>query len=74
VALIRPDVTVAADTQRRAKMRRLLATVTVLGVVAAIGPLVASTALAAPRLLQVSPKQVNFGNLAGSTCIAAWRR
>jgi hypothetical protein len=39
----------------------MLATVTVLGVVAAIGALVAPTALAAPRLLQVSPKRVNFG-------------
>jgi hypothetical protein len=42
-------------------MRRVLATITVLGVVAGIGALVAPTALAAPRLLQVSPKQVNFG-------------
>jgi hypothetical protein len=42
-------------------MRRVLATVTVIVVVAAIGALVAPTALAAPRLLQVSPKQVNFG-------------
>jgi hypothetical protein len=42
------------------KMRRLLATVAVVGVIAAIGALAAS-ALAAPRLLQVSPKQVNFG-------------
>lgn len=42
-------------------MRRMLATVTVLGVIAAIGALVAPTALAASRLLQVSPKQVSFG-------------
>ena len=51
-------------------MRRLVTTVTVIGVIAAIGALAAPTALAAPRLLQVSPKQVNFGNLAGSNCIA----
>jgi hypothetical protein len=42
-------------------MRRVLATVTVIVMVAAIGALVAPTALAAPRLLQVSPKQVSFG-------------
>jgi hypothetical protein len=41
-------------------MRRALATITILGV-AAIGALVAPTALAAPRLLEVSPKQVSFG-------------
>ena len=39
-------------------MRRLLVTVIV---IAAIGALAVPTALAAPRLLQVSPKQVNFG-------------
>jgi hypothetical protein len=42
-------------------MRRLFTTVTVLGVIAAIGALVTPTALAVPRLLQVSPRQVNFG-------------
>jgi hypothetical protein len=42
-------------------MRRVLATITLIGVVAAVGALVAPTALAAPRLLQISPKQVNFG-------------
>jgi hypothetical protein len=42
-------------------MRRVLATITLLSVIAAIGALVAPTALAAPRLLQASPKQVNFG-------------
>jgi hypothetical protein len=42
-------------------MRRLLATLTVIGVIATVGALVAPSALAAPRLLQVSPKQVNFG-------------
>jgi hypothetical protein len=42
-------------------MKRLLTTITVIGVIAVIGALVAPTALAAPRLLQVSPKQVNFG-------------
>jgi hypothetical protein len=42
-------------------MRRLLASFTVIGVIAAIGTLTATGALAAPRLLQVSPKQVNFG-------------
>ena len=43
-------------------MRRPLATVMVIGVMAAVGALVAPNALAAPRLLQVSPKQVNFGS------------
>jgi hypothetical protein len=42
-------------------MRRLLTTITVIGVIAAIGTLVAPTALAVPGLLEVSPKQVNFG-------------
>jgi hypothetical protein len=42
-------------------MRRLLATLTVVGVMAAIGALAAPTVLATPRLLEVSPKQVNFG-------------
>lgn len=42
-------------------MRRLLVTFTLIGVIAAIEALVAPSALAAPRLLQVSPKQVNFG-------------
>jgi hypothetical protein len=42
-------------------MRRVLATIILIGVVAALGALVAPTALAAPRLLQVSPKQLNFG-------------
>jgi hypothetical protein len=42
-------------------MRRVLAVITVLGVVAAIGALVAPTASAAPRLLEVSPKQISFG-------------
>jgi hypothetical protein len=42
-------------------MRRLFTTVIVLGVIAAIGALVTPTALAVPRLLQVSPRQVNFG-------------
>jgi hypothetical protein len=49
------------------KMRRLLVTVTVVGVIAAIGAFAAPSALATPRLLQVSPKQVNFGTqLVGS--------
>jgi hypothetical protein len=42
-------------------MRRLFTTVTVLGVIVAIGALVTPTALAVPRLVQVSPRQVNFG-------------
>jgi hypothetical protein len=42
-------------------MRRLLTTVTLIGVIAAMGALAAPTALGAAALLQVSPKQVNFG-------------
>ncbi len=42
-------------------MRRLAVTFMVIGVIGTIGALAAPTALAAPKLLQVSPKQVNFG-------------
>jgi hypothetical protein len=42
-------------------MKRLLAALTVIGAIAAMGVLATPTAVAATRLLQVSPRLVNFG-------------